>query len=89
MGISITIENVDEATAKWIDEEAERRGISVEALTLQLIHKGISVEHKSLQLQTYHDLDFLAGTWDGEQATEFLNAIADFEQADGKPQIGL
>ncbi|MBI4639366.1 MAG: hypothetical protein HY731_01660 [Candidatus Tectomicrobia bacterium] len=42
------------------------------------------MERESSQLQVYHDLDSLAGTWSDEQASEFLNAIADFEQVDEK-----
>lgn len=84
MRTSITIQDIDEATAKWINEEAKRRGVSIETLVLELIRRGISMERESSQLQAYHDLDPLAGTWSDEQATEFLNAIADFEQVDEK-----
>ncbi|MEN3332452.1 MAG: hypothetical protein V7641_1817 [Blastocatellia bacterium] len=84
MSAPITIQNMDEATAKWIDEEAQRRGVSTEALVVELIHKGIDLERQESHPQTYHDLDALAGTWSEEEANEFLNAIADFEQVDEK-----
>jgi len=58
--------------------------VTIEVLILELIRKGISMEQESSQLQVYHDLDSLAGTWSDEQASEFLNAIADFEQVDEK-----
>jgi hypothetical protein len=32
--------------------------------------------------RVYHDLDALAGTWTAEEASEFLKALADFEQVD-------
>ena len=35
-------------------------------------------------VQPQNDLDSLAGTWSEEQETEFLNAVADFEQVDEK-----
>ena len=79
---SITIQNIDESTAKWLSDEAERRGMSIDAVVLQLIHNGIGMEHKRAQVQTYHDLDSLAGTWSDEEMEEFLNAIADFDRVD-------
>ena len=84
MSTNITIQNLDDATAKWISEEAERRGVNVESLVLELIRKGINIDQQTPYLQAYHDLDSLAGTWSEEQGTEFLNAVADFEQVDEK-----
>lgn len=84
MATDITIQNLDDATAEWIDREARRRGVSVESLALELIRRGISIDEQSSQLQTYHDLDSLAGTWSEEQEKEFLSAIADFGRVDEK-----
>lgn len=84
MSAPITIQDLDEATAAWISEEASRRGVSVETIILQLIQKGIHLEQEQAQLPTYHDLDSLAGTWSEEQENEFLNALTDFEQMDEK-----
>jgi len=81
---SITISSLDEATASWIDEEAKRRGTNKEAVALHLIRKGIECEHGHVALQTYDDLDSLAGTWSEVQATEFMNAITYFDQVDEK-----
>ena len=84
MDVPIIIQSMDEPTVAWINEESERRGISAESLILDLIHKGIVVERSSPELQAYHELDSLAGTWSEEQATEFLNAVDDFEHVDEK-----
>ena len=84
MSTNITIQGLDDATAKWISEEAERRGVSVESLIVDLIRKGINIDQDTSQLPTYNDLDSLAGTWTEEQEAEFLNAVADFEQVDEK-----
>jgi hypothetical protein len=81
---SIVINNLDEATANWIDEEAKKRGTDKEAVALHLIRKGIECEHGHVALQTFDDLDSLAGTWSEEQATEFMEAIAYFDQVDEK-----
>jgi hypothetical protein len=82
MSTEITIEDLDDATEKWIAEEAGRRGVTVDQLILELIQKGISVERQPSPLPAHDDLDSLAGTWAEEQATEFLKAIDDFEVVD-------
>ncbi|HST21821.1 MAG TPA: hypothetical protein VLR90_11920 [Blastocatellia bacterium] len=84
MNLPITIQDIDDATAKWLSEEAKRRGVNVESLIVELIHKGIGVEREGMPLKSYHDLDSLAGTWNEEQEAEFLNAVSDFEQLDEK-----
>jgi hypothetical protein len=75
---------LDEATANWIEKEAERRGTNKETVALQLIQKGIECEGEYDSLRTYDDLDSLAGTWTEEQATEFMDAISHFDQVDEK-----
>ena len=81
---SITIDNLDAATANWIDKEAKKRRTNKETVALHLIRKGIECEHGHVELQTYDDLDSLAGTWSEEQATEFMDAISYFDQVDEK-----
>jgi hypothetical protein len=76
----IVLEHLDDAVLTWIAKEAEQRGLSVETMILELIRQGI----KNTQLETYHDLDALAGTWSDKEADEFLKAIAEFEQVDEK-----
>jgi hypothetical protein len=81
---SITISELDEATANWIDQEARRRGANKETVALNLIRKGIQCERDHIALQTYDDLDSLAGTWSEEQGNEFLGATREFDQVDEK-----
>jgi hypothetical protein len=79
---SITIHDVDDATANWLMEEAERLGMSVERVAGLLLRRALEWERRQAELSTYHDLDALAGTWKEDEATTFLQAIADFEQVD-------
>lgn len=79
---SITIHDVDEATANWLTEEAERQRTSVERVAGQLLRRALEWERRQAELPTYHDLDALAGTWNEDEATAFLQAIADFEHVD-------
>ncbi len=79
---AITIPDVDDATARWLVEEAERRGVSVETVAGQLLQRGLEWERRRAELPTYHDLDALAVTWSEAEAAAFLHAVADFEYVD-------
>ena len=79
---SITIDDVDDATASWLAEEAGRRGVSVESIAGQLLQRGLEWERRRAALPTYHDLDVLVGTWSEDEAVAFLQAVANFEQVD-------
>ena len=79
---SITIPDIDDATATWLTEEAGRRGVSVEMVASLLLRRGLEWERHRAELPTYHDLDALAGTWSEDEAVAFLRAIDDFEQVD-------
>ena len=79
---SITIHNIDDVTAQWLADEAERRGMDMETIAGQLLTRGLEWARRQAELATYHDLDALAGTWSEDEATAFLQQIAHFEQAD-------
>lgn len=80
MSLAITIQQIDDATGAWLQQESRRRGVKVEEMALALIRKGIRAERAALP--EYHDLDALAGTWSDEEANEFLKNTADFEKID-------
>ena len=77
---TIVLENLDDTSATWIEQESERRGLPIEQIALELIQQAI----RDAQLKAYHDLDALAGTWSDKEADEFLSVIADFERVDEK-----
>jgi plasmid stability protein len=79
---SITIPEVDDATASWLVAEAGRRGVSVETVAGQLLQRGLEWERRRAELPAYHDLDALAGTWSEEDAAAFLQAVANSEHVD-------
>jgi DNA polymerase III delta subunit len=82
MSEPLTITQLDQAATEWIEQEAQRSGMPIEAVARQLIYRGLEVERQLARQQRYHDLDALAGTWDAEEADEFHNAIADLNQID-------
>lgn len=81
---SITIHDVDDASVNWLVDEAKRQGISVEQVAGQLLRRALEGERRQSELPTYHDLDALAGTWSKDEATAFLEGIADFDQVDSE-----
>jgi hypothetical protein len=82
MGLPLTITQLDSNATEWIEREAQRTGLSVEAVVRQLIYRGLEVERHKIRQQRHHDLDALAGTWSAEEADEFGRAVADLNQID-------
>ena len=82
MAESLTITQLDRTAAKWIEQEAQRTGLPIEAVARQLLYRGLEVERQFARRQRYHDLDALAGTWSANEANEFRHAIADLNQID-------
>ncbi len=82
MGKLLTIGQLDTTVTEWIEQEAQRTGMTVEDVVRNLIYRGLEVERQKARRQRYHDLDALAGTWSDEEADEFRNAIADLNQTD-------
>ena len=79
---SIMIDDVNDAIASWLVEEARRQGISMERVAGQLLQRGLEWERRRAALPTFHDLDALAGTWSEDEAAAFLQGIAYFEKVD-------
>ena len=77
---TIVLENLDDTSVMWLEKEAERKSLPIEQVVLDLIQQAI----KNAELETYHDLDDLVGTWSDKEADEFLRVIADFERVDEK-----
>lgn len=78
----VVITQLDRATLAWMAREAERTGLSIEAIAARLIHRGLEAETIQTRGERHHDLDALAGTWSDEEADEFRQAVADTERID-------
>jgi hypothetical protein len=77
----LTLDQLDAATTAWIEQEAQRLDVPVEAVVRCLIQQGIEAERKRVQPPLQGDLTALAGTWSTEEAAEFLQATAGFNKA--------
>jgi hypothetical protein len=63
-----------------LKDRAKKQHISVNLLILKLVEEGIGYRRKTKK--TYHDLDYLAGTWTAQQAEDFTKATEHFEKID-------
>ena len=50
MNHSVTLQNLDEATGNWLFSEAQKRNVSLEAITLEIIRKGIDANNADAEL---------------------------------------
>lgn len=66
----LTLRDVDEHLSVALKREAQRRGISVNRLVLQLLREAVGQAPARAPLP-YTDLDHLAGTWSAEDEAEF------------------
>lgn len=78
---TMTIRNVDPTLGQLLKERAETAGCSVNSYVLELLKESLGINKKKRTVK-YHDLDFLAGTWDEEQAQEFETAVQPFSEID-------
>lgn len=53
MNHSVTLQNLDEATGNWLFAEAQKRNVSVETLTIVLLHKGIEKEQEAVDRKAH------------------------------------
>ena len=67
---AISLRGINDEIKKRLKSEAAKAGISVNALILMYIQKGIGL--KSEHRTVYRELDRLAGTWDESDSKEFL-----------------
>ena len=76
----LTIRGIDEEVSVILKKQAQKEGISVNALLLRLIKEALGLEKKRRII--YNDLDQLAGTWTEKDSKEFEEKIAAFEIID-------
>jgi len=78
---TMTVRGIDEKLAQALKNKAHQEGVSVNAMTLRLIRESLGLD-KAGRVAGYDDLDHLAGTWTQDDAEEFKQATAVFEQID-------
>ncbi|MGV3740477.1 MAG: hypothetical protein ACO1N3_04215 [Gammaproteobacteria bacterium] len=79
--LNFNLRGIDPSVMNSLKREAEKQHISVNSLILNCINQGFGYSYK-IDKPTYNDLDFLAGTWQADDAKEFSENTAYFEQID-------
>jgi len=77
---NIILRGIDPKIHLQLKNEAKRRKISLNALLLEYVLEGAGLTDEKPNKTIYHDLDFLAGTWNKKEFNEFLSSIKDFEK---------
>ncbi|MEW6428533.1 MAG: hypothetical protein AB1568_10910 [Thermodesulfobacteriota bacterium] len=77
---NISLRGIDENVKKMLKKQAAQNGVSINALILDYIHKGIGID--PTRRPRHHDLDRLAGTWTEKDQEEFADAVTMFETID-------
>lgn len=67
--------DLDEHLGEALKREADRRGLSVNRLVLELRRESVGLSPQS-EVPVYTDLDHLAGIWSAEDAAEFERLLA-------------
>jgi hypothetical protein len=73
----LTVRGVDGGLHHFLQQEAERRGQSINRYVLSLLQEAAGVGNGDPQTPiVYHDLDHLAGTWAEQEYAEFTQDLA-------------
>lgn len=64
-------------------KEASKQNLSINSLILRIIEQKLGVSQETKKT-VYHELDYLAGTWDDEDKKEFEENTKSFEKIDSE-----
>lgn len=86
MAKQLTVRGVDPPLARRLQEEANRRGLSLNGTVLLLLRQatglGGPVEKAESDPPRFHDLDHLAGAWSKEEAEAFERRLRAVRRVD-------
>jgi hypothetical protein len=75
----VTLRGIDPGLRSALDAEAERLGVSLNSMILQILRRSLALDSDA---PLAHDLDGLAGSWSKQEAEEFAAAVKGFEELD-------
>jgi hypothetical protein len=81
MTTNIHLRCVNKMMMLRLKQEASAHNMSVNQFILVLLNNGLGLSNKPTKI-IHHDLDKLAGTWNKQEAKQFLKSIEDFEKID-------
>jgi len=79
---SISVHGIDEEMEKAIKERAKNEGKSVNKIVKELVARSLGMAGRPPDNRA--EFEDLCGVWTEEQASEFMELIADLEVVDAK-----
>lgn len=76
---NFNLRGIPSEVMQLLKREAKRLHMSVNALALKMIERGLGITHER---PSYHDLDHLAGSWSAEQEKSFNENTKPFKKVD-------
>lgn len=81
MPMNFNLRNIAPDVMSLLKKEAVKQKISVNSLILLIIERSLGIAHP-VKKNVFHDLDYLAGTWNDEDKKIFDENIKSFEKID-------
>lgn len=79
---TLIVREIEDKLHARLKREARRRGVSVNALTKQLLSNAVSARFAPDSAGRFSDLDALAGTWSAADVRRFNAATRPFSEID-------
>ena len=79
---NLSVRGVSASTMGALRQRASRDGASVNSLVVKLLDQALGRAPGAGRLQTFDDLDALAGSWSPEEAEAFASATHSFASID-------
>lgn len=78
---NFNLRKIPPTTMALLKKKAIEQKTSVNSLLLKLVEQGLGIIHLTKK-PVFHDLDYLAGTWNDKEAQAFETNIKSFEKID-------
>ncbi len=72
---AITLRNLPPHLRRRLEEESSATGASLNKTVIRLLLRATGLAHSSRE-HRFHDLDYLAGSWNDREAKEFEKSLA-------------
>lgn len=73
---TVTLRKLPPDLARMIEQRAREEGLSLTRTIIQLLQESAGQRAEKGRASLHHDLDALAGSWTGEDAATFDEALA-------------
>ncbi|MEI8366016.1 MAG: hypothetical protein WCF65_06325 [Parachlamydiaceae bacterium] len=78
---NFNLRNLTPDVMSLLKKEATKQKISMNSLILSIVERGLGLTRQNKK-SVFHDLDYLAGTWNSEDKKKFDDHTKSFEEID-------